>query len=1020
MSLPTPREIKTAINPLMFYHQELGIGIALLKASSDGWSQNVRCPFHDDSTPSFGVNLKNGAFKCHGCEAHGGSVLDFYMARHGATLDEARAALASQCGVSSTDQHQEAAPQKPESATTDKPAPIPISDDIANTAPKEYPTLGKPSTVWRYFSPEGRLLCFVYRFDKPDGKTLRPCFWDGSQWQWKGMPEPRPLYNLHLLAKNPDALVVVCEGEKAADAAGRMLPNAVTTTSMNGAQSPSKTDWSPLKGRRILIWPDADAPGEKYALKVKSLAIEAGAAVVSILPPSAFGDALPNGWDAADAEAGGLSEKAREVIAQTEASLSTKVHEEAPKSKEEMPKAPEGWKLTTRWVFEEKEKADSTDYQPVCGPLWVVGRTNGTHGEWGLVLAYYDHNGHQKRQAIPSARLHEDPSILAKELSNLGLRIISGKERRLLSYLSSWDIEERILSARRLGWMENKAGLLSFVWPDAVTARGGNGEVIYQPERYSPTTRTVHSNGTLVDWLHQVATPVCQHPPMLFALCAGLTPAFLAFAEASDSFIIHFWGKTSRGKTTLGQIAASPWGCAADPNDAPSLTFVRRWNLTGNGLEGLAEAHSDLPLILDELGSATMGDIRPLVYQLSGGQGKTALTSAREIKEPRVWRTIVISTGELSLHARMEDPDGDGLKTRMVKGGLTHRALDVELSDIASGVPEAEREGVVSGIKVACARFYGTAGPELISRMVERFGTTSEVRIYINTRMAALMPYLTTKPLPAETARAVRRFALIAVAGEFAAQVGLIPTTPEVVVSAVREVVDAWLGVSGETDDTRIVDSVRSFILRHESRFQSVSMEFAVPNRVGYVNHNDGLWMFTAEGLKEAAPGNDVVTIARAVRRAGHLHSDSDTHLAYRAYLGDGSRPRLYAVRKAIVDGEEAEIIGYPDMSVGRSGTLGLIVKEQQDTLVPHAKHRWDEVGRNHTKNVVPIHRTNFTSHSSHLVPLAKTGVGRTQHIDIKGVVPLVPPIFPETGGTEDFSDSDPCGTASEDEGEEF
>ena len=29
------------------------------------------CPFHDDKNPSFSANIKNGMWKCHGCDASG-------------------------------------------------------------------------------------------------------------------------------------------------------------------------------------------------------------------------------------------------------------------------------------------------------------------------------------------------------------------------------------------------------------------------------------------------------------------------------------------------------------------------------------------------------------------------------------------------------------------------------------------------------------------------------------------------------------------------------------------------------------------------------------------------------------------------------------------------------------------------------------------------------------------------------------------------------------------------------------
>ena len=37
--------------------------------------QKVRCPVHNDGTPSMTVDVQSGAFKCHACDAHGGDSL---------------------------------------------------------------------------------------------------------------------------------------------------------------------------------------------------------------------------------------------------------------------------------------------------------------------------------------------------------------------------------------------------------------------------------------------------------------------------------------------------------------------------------------------------------------------------------------------------------------------------------------------------------------------------------------------------------------------------------------------------------------------------------------------------------------------------------------------------------------------------------------------------------------------------------------------------------------------------------
>lgn len=192
-------------------------------------------------------------------------------------------------------------------------APVPAD---ARPAPASHPKLGKPIASWTYHDATGALLGYVRRFDTASGKEFHPLVYarpkSGGQpgWRWKSWPTPRPLYGLDRLAAHPDAKVIVCEGEKAADAAARLLPNCVATTSPNGAKAASKADWSALRGRDVVIWPDADTEGLKYATVVASEAAAAGATSIAIISPPHdcavkwdAADALADDWDEARAAA---------------------------------------------------------------------------------------------------------------------------------------------------------------------------------------------------------------------------------------------------------------------------------------------------------------------------------------------------------------------------------------------------------------------------------------------------------------------------------------------------------------------------------------------------------------------------------------------------------------------------------------------------------------------------------------------------------------------------------------------
>jgi len=173
--------------------------------------------------------------------------------------------------------------------------------ELPTTKPKKAPPvdeLGPATDKWDYLDAEGKLIAVVYRYDPPGGKKeFRP--WDARR-RKMAPPEPRPLYNQPGIAI-ADAVVLV-EGEKCAQALIDL--GVCATTAMHGANAPvDKTDWSPLAGKAVLIWPDRDKPGWDYAMATAQAALVSGATSCDVLLPP---DDRPEGWDAADAVAEGF------------------------------------------------------------------------------------------------------------------------------------------------------------------------------------------------------------------------------------------------------------------------------------------------------------------------------------------------------------------------------------------------------------------------------------------------------------------------------------------------------------------------------------------------------------------------------------------------------------------------------------------------------------------------------------------------------------------------------------------
>ncbi len=160
----------------------------------------------------------------------------------------------------------------------------------------------KPTDVYTYCDYDGSVMFYICRYDHEENekhvKMFTPwTFSDNGKWQPKAWPSPRPLYNLDKLHEFPDKAVLIVEGEKAANAAQKIVGNTyIVTTWPNGAQAYEKVDWSPLKNRRVLIWPDSDKPG-----------IEAMSQIAAKISQSCeelkfINTDLPHGHDAADVD----------------------------------------------------------------------------------------------------------------------------------------------------------------------------------------------------------------------------------------------------------------------------------------------------------------------------------------------------------------------------------------------------------------------------------------------------------------------------------------------------------------------------------------------------------------------------------------------------------------------------------------------------------------------------------------------------------------------------------------------
>ncbi|MFT6583407.1 MAG: hypothetical protein ACJAU6_003861, partial [Alphaproteobacteria bacterium] len=595
---------------------------------------------------------------------------------------------------------QEVSATPPPDGKPKKQAIVPVPDD-APLMQFRHPKHGAPSVSWAYHDAQSLLVGHICRWDIRDAngnpdKIILPvtyCELDNGQRAWRsaGFPDPRPLYRLPNILAKSGARVLVVEGEKACDAAVTLFPDAVATTPAHGAKSPAKTDWGPVQGRSVVIWPDHDTVGREYARTVLELVKDAGAVDVRIVEiPSEF----PEKWDLADALPDGWTEdRLRGLL-------------DAPNNDNGVSTARTPFRLKPDGVYRLVEKEDKTtheiskEWKRFCSSLEVAAETRDVDGEnWGRLLVVKDRDGVEHEWALPMELLAGSGEEYRRHLLSMGLVMAPGKFARdsLHEYLSTARPNCRARCVTRVGW-HNQA----FVLPDEAFGNTQGERVLLQSIRTLDHAFKVR--GSPDDWQQNVAQYAEGNSRLAFSLAAAFAAALLGPCGA-ESGGFHFRGASSIGKSTAMIVAGSVWGGGTVKG------YTRTWRATDNGLEAVAQAHCDALLCLDEMSQVDGKAAAAAAYMLANGAGKSRAGRGGEGRKPAEWRVLFLSNGEISLSDKL----AEDRRVRKIAAGQEVRVIDMPA---AAGVGLGAFENIhrfdspdafARHIKRAASEYYGTS-----------------------------------------------------------------------------------------------------------------------------------------------------------------------------------------------------------------------------------------------------------------------------------------------------------------------
>ncbi|MBX9453297.1 MAG: DUF927 domain-containing protein [Mesorhizobium sp.] len=277
--------------------------------------------------------------------------------------------------------------------------------------------------------------------------------------------------------------------------------------------------------------------------------------------------------------------------------------------------------------------------------------------------------------------------------------------------------------------------------------------------------------GLLSEWTQRVAKPARHSSIASFTIMAALAAPLSRFAGLDEGVVFGLCGPSSTGKTTALQAAQSVLG--------PSVALAD-WNLTDRALDELAAAHSDLPLVLDDLERfrASSGNrassLSGRLHKFTGGQSTMYAATVQPSLPMLEWQGWALSSSPRSLRQefalnRREPSLGDLVRwidlvvEPAQQGGIWDLAEPNELA--ASAAARSEE------LKVATGKFYGTAMRKWIRHLVAVHETLPD-------EMSTLVEFFVAEVCPSASGverRIARKIGVVYAAGVMARSKGILP-----------------------------------------------------------------------------------------------------------------------------------------------------------------------------------------------------------------------------------------------------
>ena len=218
------------------------------------------------------------------------------------------------------------------------------------------------------------------------------------------------------------------------------------------------------------------------------------------------------------------------------------------------------------------------------------------------------------------------------------------------------------------------------------------------------------------------------------------------------------------------------------------------------------------------MGQASSKEAGASAYMLANGLGKQRANLRGDARPIAEWRTLILSTGEVGL----ADKVGEDRKGNPVPAGQQIRIIDLE-ADANKGLgifedihDQTSAADFARLLKRGAESYYGYAGPQFVTELAKNIpAAKAEAERLVDEFVERYRP---RGKIDGQIERVLRKFALLAAAGELAISYGIVPWAKEVAMKAVGQTFLGWMearGTTGSLEADEAVRHVRAYLEAH-------------------------------------------------------------------------------------------------------------------------------------------------------------------------------------------------------------